>query len=152
MMVYTHLEEKLSEIGAEVREKYKGKLKANGVYATGKLYNSVDYKLTVKEEGIELYFTALDYYINIEEGRKPNSKMPNVEEIKKWMVAKNIPNKPGLAFVIARSIGKKGIKPQPFLRETKVEIESLIPSIRTAIEMDLDNYMENNIKNKINEQ
>ena len=82
-MVFTHLEEKLSEIGAEVREKYKGKLKANGVYATGKLYDSIDYKLTVKEEGIELYFTALDYWINIEEGRKPNSKMPNVAEIRK---------------------------------------------------------------------
>lgn len=83
MMVFTHLEEKLSEIGAEVREKYKGKLKANGVYATGKLYDSIDYKLTVKEEGIELYFVALDYWINIEEGRKPNSKMPNVAEIRK---------------------------------------------------------------------
>lgn len=82
-MVFTHLEEKLSEIGAEVREKYKGKLKANGVYATGKLYDSIDYKLTVKEEGIELYFVALDYWINIEEGRKPNSKMPNVAEIRK---------------------------------------------------------------------
>ena len=68
------------------------------------------------------------------------------------MVAKNIPTKPGLDFVIARSIGKKGIKPQPFLRETKVEIKSLIPSIKLALEKDLDSYMENNIKNKINEQ
>ena len=82
-MVYTHLEEKLSEIGSELREKYKGKLKANGVYATGKLYDSIDYKLTVKENAIELYFVALDYWINIEEGRKPNSKMPNVQEIRK---------------------------------------------------------------------
>lgn len=151
-MVFTHLEEKLSEIGAEVREKYKGKLKANGVYATGKLYDSIDYKLTVKEEGIELYFTALDYWINIEEGRKPNSKMPNVAEIRKWMVAKNIPTKPGLDFVIARSIAKKGIKPKPFLREIKVELKSYIPSIRAALEKDLDSYVENNIKNKINEQ
>ena len=61
MMVYTHLEEKLSEIGAELRDKYKGKLKANGVYATGKLYNSVDFKLTVNEGKIDLSFVALDY-------------------------------------------------------------------------------------------
>lgn len=83
MMVYTHLEEKLSEIGVELREKYKGKLKANGVYATGKLYNSVDFKLTVNEGKIDLSFVALDYWITIEEGRKPNSRMPNVAEIKK---------------------------------------------------------------------
>lgn len=151
-MVFTHLEEKLSEIGADVREKYKGKLKANGVYATGKLYNSVDFKLTVNEGKIDLSFVALDYWVTIEEGRKPNSRMPNVAEIKKWMVAKNIPAKPGLAFVIARSIGKKGTKPQPFLRETIVELKSYIPSIRTAIEMDLDSYIENNIKNKIEER
>ena len=68
------------------------------------------------------------------------------------MVAKNIPTKPGLDFVIARSIGKKGTKPQPFLRETIVELKSYIPSIRTAIEMDLDSYVENNIKNKIEER
>lgn len=151
-MVYTHLEETLTQIGAEIREKYKGKLKANGVYATGKLYNSVDFKLTVKEEGVDLFFTALDYWINIEEGRKPNSKMPNVAEIRKWMVVKNIPTKPGLDFVIARSIAKKGIKPQPFLRETIVELKSFIPSIKLALEKDLDSYVENNIKNKIKEQ
>lgn len=151
-MVYTHLEEKLLEIGAELRDRYKGKLKANGVYATGKLYNSVDFKLTVNEGKIDLSFVALDYWIIIEEGRKPNSKMPNVQEIRKWMVAKNIPTKPGLDFVIARSIAKKGTKPQPFLRETIVELKSYIPSIRTAIEKDLDSYVENNIKNKIKEQ
>lgn len=151
-MEYIHLENKLSEIGAEVREKYKAKLKANGVYATGKLFNSVDFKLTVKEREIELYFTALDYWINIEEGRKPNSKMPRVEEIRKWMITRGIPDKPGTAFVIARSIAKKGIKPNPFLRETRVEIQELVPSIKIALEKDLDSYMDKNIKGKIKEQ
>lgn len=151
-MVYTHLEEKLAEIGAVIRDKYKSKLKANGVYATGKLFNSIDFKLTVKEGEIDLSFVALDYWINIEEGRKPNSKMPRVEEIRKWMITRGIPDKPGVAFVIARSIAKKGVKPNPFLRETRIEIQELVPSIKLALEKDLDNYMENNIKNKIKEQ
>lgn len=151
-MVYTHLEEKLAEIGAVIRDKYKSKLKANGVYATGKLFNSIDFKLTVKEGEIDLSFVALDYWINIEEGRKPNSKMPKVEEIRKWMITRGIPDKPGVAFVIARSIAKKGVKPNPFLRETRIEIQELVPSIKLALEKDLDNYMENNIKNKIKEQ
>lgn len=151
-MEYIHLENKLAEIGAEVREKYKSKLKANGVYATGKLFNSINYKLTVKDDEIELYFTALDYWINIEEGRKPNSKMPPVDVIKKWMITRGIPNKPGVAFVIARSIGKKGIKPNPFLRETRIEIKELEPEIKIALEKDLDSYMDKNIKGKIKEQ
>ena len=151
-MVYTHLEEKLAEIGAELREKYKSKLKANGVYATGKLFNSIDFKLTVKESEIDLSFTALDYWINIEEGREPNSKMPRVDEIRKWMITRGIPDKPGVAFIIARSIAKKGIKPNPFLRETRIELESLVPSIKIALEKDLDSYMDKNIKGKVKEQ
>ena len=151
-MEYIHLIEKLNEIGAEVRDKYKSKLKANGVYATGKLFDNVNFKLTVKESEMELYFTALDYWINIEEGRKANSKMPPVDVIKKWMVARGIPDKPGVAFVIARSIGKKGTKPNPFLRETKVEIQELVPSIKIALEKDLDSYMDKNIKGRIKAQ
>lgn len=151
-MEYTHLIEKLNEIGAEVRDRYKSKLKANGVYATGKLFDNVNFKLTVKESEMELYFTALDYWINIEEGRKPDSKMPPVDVIKKWMITRGIPDKPGIAFVIARSIGKKGIKPNPFLRETKVEIQELVPSIKIALEKDLDSYLDKNIKGRIKEQ
>lgn len=82
-MEYTHLTEALKEIGEVMRDKYKEKLKANGVYATGKLYNSVDYKITVTEGNTELHFTALDYWIHIEKGRKPNSKMPPVDQIRK---------------------------------------------------------------------
>ena len=60
-MKYTHLTEALKEIGEVMRDKYKEKLKANGVYATGKLYNSVDYKLTVTEGVINLEFEAEGY-------------------------------------------------------------------------------------------
>lgn len=151
-MEYTFLEEKLSEIGSQIKDKYKNKLKANGVYATGKLFNSVDFKLTVKEGEIDLSFVALDYWINIEEGRKPNSKMPRVDEIRKWMITRGIPDKPGVAFVIARSIAKKGIKPNPFLRETRIEIQELIPQIKIALEKDLDSYMDKNIKGKIKQE
>ena len=68
------------------------------------------------------------------------------------MVSRGIPAKPGVAFAIARSIAKNGTKPQPFLRETRVELESLVPSIRTAIEMDLKKFTDERIKNKVKEQ
>ena len=60
-MEYTHLTEALTEIGEAMKEKYKNKLKANGVYATGKLYNSVGYRITVTEGVINLEFEAEDY-------------------------------------------------------------------------------------------
>lgn len=60
-MEYTHLTEALTEIGEAMKEKYKNKLKANGVYATGKLYNSVGYRVTVTEGVINLEFEAEGY-------------------------------------------------------------------------------------------
>ena len=60
-MEYTHLTEALTEIGEAMKEKYKNKLKANGVYATGKLYNSVGYRVTVTESVINLEFEAEGY-------------------------------------------------------------------------------------------
>ena len=78
--------------------------------------------------------------------------MPPVNEIKRWMISRGIPAKPGLDFLISRSIAKKGIKPKPFLRETRIELKSLVPSIKTALEKDLKEFTDKRIKNKIKEQ
>lgn len=68
------------------------------------------------------------------------------------MVTRGIPDKPGLAFIISRSIAKKGTKPQPFLRDTKVEIKNLTPSIKEALEKDMKTFTKENIEGKIKEQ
>lgn len=148
-MKLDNLEKKVEEAGNALREIYKDKLKSGGVSATGKLFDSVDYRLEVLEEHIYLYFKAEDYYIHIEKGRKPNSKMPPIEVIRKWMITKGIPDKPGTAFVIARSIGIKGIKPKPFLREAKVEIKEYETQFKDALLLDVEEYIDKNIKGKI---
>lgn len=148
-MKLDNLEKKVEEAGKALRETYKDKLKSGGVSATGKLFDSVDYRLEVLEEHIYLYFKAEDYYIHIEKGRKPNSKMPPIEVIRKWMITKGIPDKPGTAFVIARSIGIKGIKPKPFLREAKVEIKEYETQFKDALLLDVQKYIDKNIKGKI---
>lgn len=148
-MKLDNLEKKVEEAGKALREIYKDKLKSGGVSATGKLFDSVDYRLEVLEEHIYLYFKAEDYYIHIEKGRKPNSKMPPIEVIRKWMITKGIPDKPGTAFVIARSIGIKGIKPKPFLREAKVEIKEYETQFKDALLLDVQKYIDKNIKGKI---
>lgn len=148
-MKLDNLEKKVEEAGEALREIYKDKLKSGGVSATGKLFDSVDYRLEVLEEHIYLYFKAEDYYIHIEKGRKPNSKMPPIEVIRKWMITKGIPDKPGTAFVIARSIGIKGIKPKPFLREAKIEIKEYETQFKDALLLDVEKYIDKNIKGKI---
>jgi hypothetical protein len=59
----------------------------------------------------------------VEEGRRKGAKQPPSTAIKEWIQQKGIskPSKYSLdsfAFVIARSISRKGIKPRPFIQTT----------------------------------
>lgn len=139
--------ELLNKIGEEVKEKYKDKLKTGDVFASGKLYNSVNYKLITSENGIKLFFEAEDYWYYIENGRKAGGKFPPIKLIEKWIIQKGLPNKPGLAFLIARSIAENGIKPKPYLKAIKQNINNNYKSeIEKSIKEDLNIY----IKEKIN--
>lgn len=136
-MEYTNLIKVLEIIGAEVRDKYKEKVKA-GAYATGKLYKSVQYKVNITEQSIKLSLNLEDYWINVEQGRVAGKKMPPVSVIRKWMLSKGIPDKNGLAYVISRKISKKGIKAKPYLKQTKNEvIPNYLDDITKAINKDL---------------
>lgn len=139
-MEFTNLEQTMDMIGDLVRSQYKARLKQGGHISTGKLYNSIDYRLVITENGIKLYFIALDYYIFIENGRK-SGKMPPISTIKKWMTSKGL-NDNKKAYAIARNIGKKGIKPSPYLREIKSTLPSFYDDIQTAIEKDITIEME----------
>ncbi len=145
-MEYTNLIKVLEIIGAEVRDKYKEKVKT-GAYATGKLYNSVQYKVNITEQSIKLSLNLEDYWINVENGRVASKKMPPVSVIRKWMLSKGIPDKNGLAYVISRKISKKGIKAKPYLKQTKNEIiPNYLDDITKALTKDLKESLNN--KNK----
>jgi hypothetical protein len=55
------------------------------------------------------------YGLVIDTGRRPGAKMPPIEAIKGWCSVKAIDLK--YAYPIARSIGKKGIKAKPYIKE-----------------------------------
>jgi len=138
---YNELVKVLTKIGKETANSYKKSLKEKKKIATGKLYNSIDFKLVSDESGIKLFFVAEKYWINIEHGRKPNSKMPPVEVIERWLKSRNIKPKDGsikqAAFAISRSIGKRGIKPNPFLANIKKNLSSYTDEIKEALSKDL---------------
>lgn len=149
-MEFKNLEETLELIGQLARDQYKDKLKTGKPYnsiATGKLFNSIDYRVDLTNNGIKLSFVDLpDYYIYVENGRKPGGKMPPISIIKKWIKDRGIPNKPGLEYIIARSIGENGIKPKPYIREIKITLKNYIDEIEDAITKDIAQE----IKTKLN--
>lgn len=141
----------LNKIGELIRDTYKGKLKAGGHIATGKLYNSIDYKLTITNDNIHLYFVAENYWIKIENGTKPNAKLPTIKTIKKWMLAKGIKDINGASYLITRSIQKNGTRANPFLREIKSSLKNYRIEIEEALNKDLKEEIKEIVnKNKTN--
>lgn len=51
----------------------------------------------------------------VHEGRRAGARMPPAEPIRRWARLKGIPEE--RVFIIRRSIGRKGIKARPFLRD-----------------------------------
>jgi len=71
-----------------------------------------------------------EYAHFVDSGRGANKKPPPVRAISDWIVrngihAKNLTTLQ-LAFAISRSIGKKGIKPRPFLNRLSDEVAELV--------------------------
>lgn len=134
----------LRNIGKEVQTRYKDKLKKPGrnghnAIASGKLYDSVEYKVIQSGNSVKLYFVALDYWINVEEGRKVNGKYPPINVIRKWILQKKLKRTKGIEYKIQRSISVKGIKPRPFLKQST---KNLLKDYRVQIEEALNKDME----------
>ena len=122
----------LNSFGNTLISRYRDKIKD---YASGKLYNTINFEITKGSSNYIVTINLEEYWKNISYGRKPGSRMPPVEAIENWIKIRKIiprplilPNKKSiiptvkqLAFIIARSIAKKGIQPRPFMRETIAE-------------------------------
>lgn len=85
------------------------------------------------------------YAIFIEKGRKANSKMPPSSALTGWLEAKGIPL--DAAFNIARSIGKKGIVPRPFIDKSFDKV-ALLKDIAYLIGSNLAKEIEQKYGNK----
>lgn len=118
----------LDEYAKEFETTLKNRLISNGKDASGKLINTIEVKVVRLNTNWILRLNVCDYFDYVEYGRKPG-KQPPLESILEWIRIKPIiprPDKNGklptekqLAYLIARSIGKKGIKADYSLRYTK---------------------------------
>lgn len=148
MIEMQELERVMEEIGQKVRQDYREELKAKDKVVTGRLYNSIDYRLEVSSTGWKLYFKAEDYWEVIEKGRKPGT-LPPVQKIFDWMVKRGIPAGGGREWAVARSIQENGIRPTPILQGIMTEIRTSYTSkLEEAIRKDLKEIIKQNLNTK----
>lgn len=72
------------------------------------------------------------YAENVYDGRKPGSRQPPTSAILGWMRRHGIPEK--AAFLVARAIGRKGIKPNHWLDRAEEKTRSQVEALRTKAE------------------
>lgn len=80
--------------------------------------------------------SALPYAAAVHEGRRPGSRMPPVSAIAAWLGRRGGDTR--LAFVVARAIGRRGIKGRPFLKDalerSRGKVDSYLKDAADAIE------------------
>lgn len=123
----------------------KGYINKSRKKASGGLNASLDYDIIENAGTIKIIFEYADYGKFVLDGRKPKSKRPPISAIEKWLLQKKVTvgnskvapvggykikgkkgakNLKRLAFAVATSIGKKGIKPFDFLEYANKYIAS----------------------------
>lgn len=85
---------------------------------TGELSRNIQNKTVGLTSTVDVSGSAKKYGYVVEGGRRPGS-FPPVAPIERW--AKTKLGKPGLGFVIARKIARKGTKAQPFMKPAVVD-------------------------------
>lgn len=130
----------LSDFAEQVTNSYRDKIIKNKVVASGKLRDSINYKVITTDNSIGVYLSAVDYWEFVEYGRKAGSFVP-IKPLKNWLLQKGLKASP---YAISKSIHKKGIKAKPFFRESLAEVEIDLIKLDDLLQKDIDKML--NIK------
>lgn len=115
----------LGRVGAIVESRAKLNLTDMEAVDVGRLRGSVTHVVTRDGSDLAVFVgTNVRYALPVHNGRRAGAKMPPVDDILDWARRKHIVDatmteseQRGVAFVIARSISKRGINARPFLLE-----------------------------------
>ena len=148
---FRHTMKALNDFGNFIITTYKSQLEAEQMN-NGELYRTISYSVSTVSSGWVISVSLADYWKYIENGRRAGAKMPPLEVIEKWIDVKQIkphamtlksgktviPTPPQLPFLIARSIGKKGIPPKPLFKNSfEAAKQQFIQVIKDAITQDI---------------
>ena len=111
-------------LGEKVTDTMIDTLISKGKLATGDLVAGIQHTETFDQQD-EQFVTTIKipgYGKYVNEGRRPGAKMPPIQPIMEWIRVRRIRTpqytQPQLAWAIAKSIAKKGIRPTPFIENS----------------------------------
>jgi hypothetical protein len=99
--------------------------------ASGKLIKSLDYEVIELLDNLMIRLHSEPYLINVDKGRRAGAKPPPSDKILPWIKLRGIKGRDSkgrfitdrsLSFIIARSIGIKGIRPTNVIQKAKDNI------------------------------
>ena len=147
---FKHTMKALRDFGKFIVTNYKSQLEAEQMN-NGELYRTIKYSVSTGNSGWVISVSLANYWKYIEYGRRPG-KMPPLDVIEKWIDVKQIkphsmtlksgktviPTPPQLPFLIARSIGRRGIAPKPLFKNSfEAAKKQFIQVIKDAITQDI---------------
>lgn len=145
---YTYTRQALTDCKQSLVKAFKDELRNRGKKASGSNIAAIKGESYVDYFNLGIKIFGSSTFKFIQDGRGAGKKQPPSGIIKSWLIQKKIkphavdgkkPTLDGLAFVIARSIGIKGIKPTDIigkvLQKTKANIKS---KLRYALRKDYD--------------
>ena len=147
---FKHTMKALNDFGKVIIDNYKSQLEAEQMN-NGELYRTISYSVSTGTGGWVVSVSLADYWKYVEYGRRPG-KMPPMSAIENWINVKQIvphsmtlksgktviPTIPQLSFLIARSIGRRGIAPKPlFQKSFEAAKQQFIQVIKDAITQDI---------------
>lgn len=148
---FKHTMKALNDFGNFIITNYKSQLEAEQMN-NGELYRTISYSVSTGTGGWVISVSLADYWKYIENGRRAGAKMPPVSAIENWIKVKQIiphsmtlksgktviPTIPQLSFLIARSIGRRGIPPKPLFKKSfEAAKKQFIQVIKDAITQDI---------------
>lgn len=147
---FKHTMKALNDFGKVIIDNYKSQLEAEQMN-NGELYRTISYSVSTGTGGWVISVSLADYWKYVEYGRRPG-KMPPVSAIENWINVKQIiphsmtlksgktviPTIPQLSFLIARSIGRRGIAPKPLFKNSfEAAKQQFMQVIKDAITQDI---------------
>ena len=147
---FKHTMKALNDFGKFIITTYKSQLEAEQMN-NGELYRTISYSVSTGNSGWVISVSLADYWKYVEYGRRPG-KMPPVSAIENWINVKQIiphsmtlksgktviPTIPQLSFLIARSIGRRGIAPKPLFKNSfEAAKQQFMQVIKDAITQDI---------------
>ena len=150
-MEFTNVIQFLNDFGKELADKYQRNLVNDDAVDSGKLLNSIRYIFNKNNKSFEISMEMAEYWKYVENGRK-SGKFPPISAIREWVKVKRViprpyngklPTENQLAFLIARSISKNGIRPKPIFNDTLDDaMNDFENGLEDAFTKDIENEMD----------